>query len=99
MVNVGNCIWSWRSYWIYSHKNGQLSFPQSLNPYIYVLNDPLRYTDPTGTESCDLWNVGCHAKNAVNSGVNLWNSQDQETKAAFILAVATVVILTISRNV
>ncbi|MBI4311287.1 MAG: hypothetical protein HY681_05830 [Chloroflexi bacterium] len=25
-----------------------LSNPQSLNPYTYVLNNPLRYTDPTG---------------------------------------------------
>ena len=29
---------------------GRLSNPQSLNLYLYVLNNPLRYTDPTGMD-------------------------------------------------
>ncbi len=29
--------------------------PQSLNRYSYVLNNPLRYVDPTGHEDCDYY--------------------------------------------
>jgi RHS repeat-associated protein len=31
---------------------GNLADPQSLNRYTYVLNNPLRYTDPTGMYTC-----------------------------------------------
>jgi len=46
-----------------------LQFPtnsQSLNPYSYILNNPLSGTDPTGYESCD---VGAD-KSCLEDGVN-----------------------------
>gem|GEM_PF-6317603 len=37
---------------------GDLEFPQSLNPYSYVRNNPLRYTDPTGySENDGGWTI------------------------------------------
>jgi hypothetical protein len=32
--------------------------PQSLNRYGYVMNNPLRYTDPTGPRACDDFDAG-----------------------------------------
>ncbi len=51
---------------------GRLTNPQSLNLYIYVLNNPLRYTDPTGRDSCWIFSSIC---DAAASGANtLWNA-------------------------
>jgi len=33
--------------------------PQALNRYVYVLNNPLKYNDPTGHETCGDRYVGC----------------------------------------
>lgn len=57
-------------------KTGQLTLPQSLNPYIYVLNNPLGYTDPTGM---DWWNP------------LTWNEQ-QKAQAFTVLIVAVAVV-------
>ncbi len=34
--------------------------PQSLNRYSYVLNNPLRYTDPTGHQEAPIWPPDFH---------------------------------------
>ncbi|WP_198137603.1 RHS repeat-associated core domain-containing protein [Terriglobus sp. TAA 43] len=41
---------------------GHLELPQSLNKYAYVMNNPLRYTDPTGM---DIWLKGCGDSSAT----------------------------------
>jgi len=41
-----------------SHFRFDLFSPQSLNRYGYVLNNPLRYTDPTGHRACDDFDAG-----------------------------------------
>ncbi|MFZ5862300.1 MAG: RHS repeat domain-containing protein [Nitrospirota bacterium] len=43
-----------------------LSVPQSLNRYSYVLNNPLRFTDPTGFQVCN----GDAAGNTICMGTN-----------------------------
>ncbi len=72
-------------------RSGKLSLPQSFNLYIYVLNLPTSLTDPTGM--CGYWDIACKAGELSNSAVNWWNSQDQDTKIAIILVVATVAIV------
>ncbi len=76
-------------------KHGHLSNPQSLNLYIYVVDRPTSLTDPTGLDACG-WNPlswgGC-VNNAGQAASNWWNSQDQDTKIAIILVVATVAIV------
>jgi hypothetical protein len=37
----------------------ELSDPQSLNRYSYVLNNPLRYADPTGHMQCEEYQGSC----------------------------------------
>jgi hypothetical protein len=76
-------------------KHGHLSNPQSLNLYIYVMDQPTSLTDPTGLDACG-WNPlswgGC-VNNATQAASNWWNSQDQTTKLAIIAVVATVAIV------
>lgn len=48
--------------------------PQSLNRFAYVLNNPLKYTDPTGHYEC--WDEGCSPGDPEGDG------QEDETSAA-----------------
>ena len=47
--NEGLKSWLGRNYVI-----ADLFAPQNINPYTYVLNNPLKYTDPSGYEPFDL---------------------------------------------
>jgi len=38
---------------------GKLSAPQTLNRYVYCVNNPLRFTDPTGMWLESLFDIGC----------------------------------------
>src|SRR5262249_50469302 len=76
---------------------GRLFNPQSLNLYVYVLNNPLRYTDPTGMDACG-WNPlswgGC-ASNTGHAVVNGWNSLSSDQKQFIIEAVIAVAVVAI----
>ena len=61
-------------------KNGQLTFPQSLNPYIYVLNNPLRYTNPTGM---DWWNPLSWKQALIATSVGI-NGKEQRTQPVIL---------------
>ncbi len=54
-------------------KAGRLSDPQSLNGYIYTIDRPTSLVDPTGQDSCNIWNPstweGC-ANNFVQTANN-----------------------------
>lgn len=50
--------------------------PQNLNRYSYVLNNPLRYTDPTGNyveTALDLAFIAADLNDIKNDPINLWN--------------------------
>lgn len=53
-------------------KHGRLSNPQSLNPYVYVLNIPTTRVDPTGMADCS-WNPLSWGGCAENAGSIAWN--------------------------
>ena len=53
---------------------GRLSSPQTMNRYVYCVNNPLRFTDPTGEWSISKW----------------WNNLDPNWKTAIVFAVLTV---------
>lgn len=72
-------------------RGGRLSNPQSLNLYVYVLNNPLRFVDPTGLRECGFWDVVCKASNlgesvvtgataVANTVVSAYNSLSPEQK-------------------
>jgi hypothetical protein len=44
--------------------------PQSLNRYSYVLNNPLRYTDPSGHMQCEEYQGACLSENQMTQ---VWN--------------------------
>lgn len=52
---------------------GHLEYPQSLNKYAYVMNNPLRYTDPTGM---DLQEV-CTGKGSATCGKSHWWNRER----------------------
>lgn len=52
---------------------GHLEYPQSLNKYAYVMNNPLRYTDPTGM---DLQEV-CAGKGSATCGKSHWWNRER----------------------
>lgn len=56
----------------------KLGNPQSLNLYIYVLNNPLSHIDPDG-HTCRQGDWGC---NAWNAAAQSWNQIHQITNAA-----------------
>jgi hypothetical protein len=52
---------------------GHLEYPQSLNKYVYVMDNPLRYTDPTGL---DLQEV-CAGKGSATCGKSHWWNRER----------------------
>jgi len=50
--------------------------PQSLNRYSYTLNNPLRYTDPSGRKPCEEYAGTCLSENQVTQ---TWNKPKHNT--------------------
>jgi RHS repeat-associated protein len=85
-------------------KKGHLSDPQTLNQYVYVVDQPTGITDPSGMDGCWVFSWVCNqvssgattlyngAVTAGNDVVNEWNN-DPNFRAAVILTVATVAIV------
>ncbi len=58
----------------------RLGQPQSFNRYSYVLNNPLRYTDPTGHVECEgFWGCTKAYASAAWEGVKSWASNAWDT--------------------
>ena len=52
--------------------SAKISNPQTMNRYVYVLNNPLRYVDPTGMEESDPWNqLSKEEQEAIKSKLTL----------------------------
>lgn len=60
---------------------GSLRAPQTLNRYAYVVNNPLRYADPTG----EFW-----FKNPIG---DWWDSLDSNTRGLILIAAAVALIV------
>jgi len=60
---------------------GSLGIPQTLNRYAYVVNNPLKYTDPTG----EFW-----FKNPIG---DWWDSLDSNWKTAIVFTVLTIAVI------
>jgi len=52
---------------------GQLSNPQTLNTYVYAVDRPTSVVDPTGLDSCNLWNPFTYG-GCVNNGIQAVNN-------------------------
>ncbi|HZY46567.1 MAG TPA: RHS repeat-associated core domain-containing protein [Candidatus Bathyarchaeia archaeon] len=76
-------------------RHGRLSNPQSLNLYIYVIDQPTDRADPTGEADSarDRPYIQSGPDPLFTAVSNWWNNQDQSTKIAIILVVATVAIV------
>src|SRR5688572_11268428 len=60
---------------------GALGMPQTLNRYPYVVNNPARYTDPTGM----FW-----FKNPIG---DWWDSLDSNTRGLILIAAAVALVV------
>jgi hypothetical protein len=75
---------------------GTQSVPQTLNRYPYVVNNPTRYTDPSG-EACSAapWDWGSCLGDVASAVGSWWNSLDPNVRGAIIIvAVAAAIVLT-----
>jgi len=55
--------------------------PQSLNRYAYVLNNPIRYNDPTGhVQSCEFGDEGDCGRGADTAQIQKYFTQDEKLK-------------------
>ena len=80
---------------------GSPSRPQTLNRYVYVVNNPMRFIDPTG-EACSLapWDWGSCASdaasavgNAASAVGNWWDNLDPNWKTAIVFGALTVLVI------
>jgi len=63
---------------------GSLRYPQSLNRYVYVVNNPMRYTDPTGRW---FWTaIGAAVGAIVNTAIYLATTENPTLEGALLAA-------------
>jgi RHS repeat-associated protein len=62
---------------------GQLSNPQSLNPYIYVDDSPTSHVDPSGLDTCNAWNPFTYG-GCINNEIQTINNVVVQPAESFV---------------
>jgi len=56
--------------------------PQTLNHFSYVLNSPLKYSDPSGHRECEAGSKDCDTKDVKPKSKNIWKWLRGQTQAS-----------------
>ena len=77
---------------------GEYQTHRTLNPYIYVLNNPLGYLDSNGEVKCGAGDLVCQAgdlvDSAFNGGVSWYNGLDPDSQQ--LISLTAMIVLTVA---